>query len=284
MPWRCTWNSHQLKLKVLQGWRQETVKTGARGLRSCIYLKWRYCWTKTPSKSCSSYRETLLFQDFLGWWTIVLHLDTYQLVASPVDCANASHETCLSFTLVYRVLALPSQDSTFKLLGDLSRRHWTQSWLAQTFWIFFLMLQSHVLMILENSGMHDSIFPFQAVFERGMKSDFRAVGEFAASIDQLVEVHWWWTSWSNAPRTIIIVVVMVVVVVPQRNWLFNSWRPAVWGSLRSWSLELNGNRSSASKLCSLETEQFGWIAVESIVTFLFGFWFLFPFSEHEMKW
>jgi len=103
---------------------------------------------------------------------------------------------------------------------------------------------------------------------------------FAASIDQLVQVHWWWTSWSNAPRTIIIVVVLVVVVVPQQNWLFNSWRPVVWGSLKILVFTELEIAAAPWKLSNLDELQLN--HVESNVTFLLGFWFLFPFSEHEM--
>lgn len=133
------------------------------------------------------------------------------------------------------ILALPSQDSTFLI-----------------FWATF-----H-----ENCLSHD----FRPTAWKGWNLFF------AASIDQLVQVHWWWTSWSNAPRTIIIVVVLVVVVVPQQNWLFNSWRPMVWGSIAA--VHLN---SAPWKLSNLDELQLN--HVESIVTFLLGFWFLFPFSE-----
>ena len=67
-------------------------------LISCILMR-RYWQTKTPSKRCSSYRETLsYFRMFkVGELLIVVHLDTYHLVASTVDGANASHETCLTW-------------------------------------------------------------------------------------------------------------------------------------------------------------------------------------------
>ena len=192
----------------------------------------RFWQTTTPSKRCSSHRETSLIS---GCLRLVNYSSSSRYI--PSSCIYC--RWCKRFP------------------WDLLDMGLLLNWYIGNTWKYIIYSFTRVFLEYSmNTGPAKSRFHFfnllgdlsRKLFKSWLPSDrLKGVEPWPRS----VQVHWWWTSWSNAPRTIIIVVVLVVVVVPQQNWLFNSWRPMVWGSIAA--VHLN---SAPWKLSNLDVDIF----------------------------